>query len=34
MVRQMKQMPPLGSELTDRMGLGQVDAWINDVLAQ
>ena len=30
----MKQMPPLGSEITDPTGLGVVDAWINSLPAQ
>jgi hypothetical protein len=30
----MKQMPPLGSEITDPTGLGVVDAWINALPAQ
>lgn len=34
MVGMMKQMPPLGSEITDPTGLGQVDAWIDSLPAQ
>jgi len=34
MVGMMKQMPPLGSEITDPTGMGQVDAWINALPSQ
>jgi hypothetical protein len=34
MVGEMKQMPPLGSEIPDPMGMGQVDAWISALPAQ
>jgi hypothetical protein len=33
-VGEMKQMPPLGSEIIDPTGLGAVDAWINSLPAQ
>jgi hypothetical protein len=34
MVGMMKQMPPLGTEITDPTGMAQVDAWINSLPAQ
>jgi hypothetical protein len=34
MVGEMKQMPPLGTEIKDDTGLGALDAWINSLPAQ
>ncbi len=34
MAGQMKQMPPLGSEIPDPTGIGLVDAWINSLPAE